>query len=53
MNNLKGELIVENNNNMSKLLDTMNEVVMNLTTVLNELDKEISKKIKELSDGDE
>ena len=52
MNNLKGELIVENNN-MSKLLDTMNEVVMNLTTVLNELDKEISKKIKELSDGDE
>lgn len=41
------------NNNMSKLLDTMNEVVMNLTTVLNELDKEISKKIKELSDGDE
>ena len=30
----------------------MNEVVMNLTTVLNELDKEISKKIKELEDGD-
>lgn len=53
MNNLKGELIMENNSNMSKLLDTMNEVVMNLTTVLNELDKEISKKIKELSDGDE
>ena len=46
-------MIVENNSNMSKLLDTMNEVVMNLTTVLNELDKEISKKIKELSDGDE
>ena len=44
---------MENNSNMSKLLDTMNEVVMNLTTVLNELDKEISKKIKELSDGDE
>ena len=53
MNNLKGELIVENNSNMNKLLNTMNEVVMNLTTVLNELDKEISKKIKELSDGDE
>ena len=53
MNNLKGELIVENNSNMNKLLNTMNEVVMNLTTVLNELDKEISKKIKELSDDDE
>ena len=43
---------MENNSNISKLLDTMNEVVMNLTTVLNELDKEISKKIEELSDGD-
>lgn len=41
-----------NNSNISKLLDTMNEVVMNLTTVLNELDREISKKIKELEDGD-
>ena len=41
-----------NNSNISKLLDAMNEVVMNLTTVLNELDKEISKKIEELSDGD-
>ena len=30
----------------------MNEVVINLTTVLNELDKEISKKIEELKDGD-
>ena len=30
----------------------MNEVVINLTTVLNELDKEISKKTEELSDGD-
>lgn len=43
---------MENNSNISKLLDTMNEVVMNLTTVLNELDKEISKKIEELKDGD-
>lgn len=43
---------MENNSNISKLLDTMNEVVMNLTTVLNELDREISKKIKELEDGD-
>ena len=43
---------MENNSNISKLLDTMNEVVMNLTTVLNGLDKEISKKIEELSDGD-
>lgn len=43
---------MENNSNISKLLDTMNEVVMNLTTVLNELDKEISKKTEELSDGD-
>lgn len=43
---------MEDNSNMNKLLDTMNEVVMNLTTVLNELDKEISKKIKELEDGD-
>ena len=43
---------MENNSNISKLLDTMNEVVINLTTVLNELDKEISKKTEELSDGD-
>lgn len=43
---------MENNSNISKLLDTMNEVVINLTTVLNELDKEISKKIEELKDGD-
>lgn len=44
---------MEDKSNISKLLDTMNEVVMNLTTVLSELDKEINKKIKELKDGNE
>lgn len=40
-----------NNNNVSKIVDTMNEVVTNLTTLLNELDKEIIKLTKEI-EGD-
>ena len=36
------------NNNVSKIVDTMNEVVINLTALLNELDKEIVKLTKEI-----
>lgn len=43
---------MEDKSNIGKLLDTMNEVVINLTTVLNELDKEINKKIEDLRDND-
>lgn len=36
------------NNNISKIVDTMNEVVISLTALLNELDKEIVKLTKEI-----
>lgn len=42
-----------NDNNMSKIVDTMNEVVINLTTLLNELDKEIIKLTKEIEGDNE
>lgn len=41
---------MQDKNSIDKLIDSMNEVVISLTTLLNELDKEVNKKIEEVKD---